>query len=97
MRRREALQKAGITHVISALCLPLDPDLYANYKHLVVEVYDMEDEDLLQHFATTNAFIRGALDAGGAVVVHWWVPFLSILCFFPFRVPPCNTQPCITS
>ena len=71
MRRYEALEAANITHVVSVLRLPLDPDLYANYKHLVVELDDLEDEDILQHFATANAFIREGLEAGGGVLVHW--------------------------
>jgi len=71
MRRKEALKKAKITHVVSALCLPLDRDLFEGYKHLVLEVNDVEDENILQHFATSNAFIQEGLDGGGGVLVHW--------------------------
>ena len=73
MRRYKALRKANITHVVSALALPLDRDLYANYKHLVVELDDMDDEDIIQHFATSNAFIKDGLKSGGGVLVHWYV------------------------
>lgn len=73
MRRYEALRKANITHVVSALALPLDRDLYASYKHLVIELDDMDDEDIIQHFATSNAFIKDGLENGGGVLVHWYV------------------------
>lgn len=70
LRRKEALKKANITHVVSALSLPLDRDLFQGYGHLVVEVNDVEDENILQHFPTTNAFIRDGLNGGGGVLVH---------------------------
>jgi dual specificity phosphatase 12 len=49
----------------------LDEALFEPYRHLVVELDDVEDEDILQHFATSNAFIQEGLDAGGGVLVHW--------------------------
>lgn len=71
MRRHEALKKANITHVVSALRQPLETAPFANYKHLVVELDDVDDEDIIQHFATSNAFIQQGLDDGGGVLVHW--------------------------
>lgn len=71
LRRKEALKKANITHVVSALRLPLDSDLFVNYQHHVVEVDDVEDENIIEHFPTSNAFIRQGLDGGGGVLVHW--------------------------
>ena len=71
MRRKEALRKANITHVVSALCLPLDRDLFGGYKHLVLEVNDVEDENILQHFPASNRFVQEGLESGGGVLVHW--------------------------
>lgn len=51
--------------------MPLDDALFAPFKHMVVEVDDVDDENLLQHFPATNRFIREGLDAGGGVLVHW--------------------------
>ncbi|EUC31399.1 hypothetical protein COCVIDRAFT_31079 [Bipolaris victoriae FI3] len=70
LRRREALEQANITHVLSVLRMPLDDALFAPFKHMVVEVDDVDDENLLQHFPATNRFIREGLDAGGGVLVH---------------------------
>ena len=67
------LKKANITHVVSVLRLPLEEELFAKYKHLVVELDDLDDEDIIQHFATSNAFIKEGLDGGGGVLVHWFV------------------------
>lgn len=71
MRRKKALQDCGVTHILSILRLPLENELFANYKHMVVEVDDVEDENLLEHFITCNGFIQEGLDAGGGVLVHW--------------------------
>ncbi|MCJ1452679.1 tyrosine protein phosphatase yvh1 [Mycoblastus sanguinarius] len=71
LRRKEALIKANITHVVSALRLPLDNDLFVDFKHHVVEIDDVDDENILEHFAASNAFIQEGLDGGGGVLVHW--------------------------
>ncbi|KAK5114968.1 hypothetical protein LTR85_010006 [Meristemomyces frigidus] len=70
LRRREALQVSGITHVLSILRLPLDQRLFEGFAHKVVEVDDVEDENLLEHFPACNKFIQDGLDAGGGVLVH---------------------------
>ncbi|KAF2840750.1 dual specificity protein phosphatase 12 [Patellaria atrata CBS 101060] len=70
LRRRQALEEASITHVLSVLRLPLDQALFSTFKHMVVEVDDVEDENLLEHFPSTNRFIQDALDDGGGVLVH---------------------------
>jgi hypothetical protein len=33
----------------------------------------VDDEDIVQHFARSNAFIREGLATGGGVLVHWYV------------------------
>ncbi|KAI9874157.1 MAG: tyrosine protein phosphatase yvh1 [Pleopsidium flavum] len=71
LRRKEALKGGNITHVLSVLRLPLDEELFAPYKHFAIEVDDVDDENLLEHFAATNAFIQDGLDGGGGVLVHW--------------------------
>ena len=73
MRRKAALESAHITHVVSALRLPLDSDLFVGFKHHVVELDDVEDENLLECIPGSNAFIQEGLDGGGGVLVHWWV------------------------
>ena len=82
LRRKDSLKKANITHVVSALRLPLDRDLFTNFKHHVVEVDDVEDENIIEHFAGSNAFIQEGLDGGGGVLVHWWVHNFSFLRHF---------------
>ncbi|KAH8730131.1 protein-tyrosine phosphatase-like protein [Phaeosphaeriaceae sp. PMI808] len=71
LRRREALQQANITHVVSVMRSPLDQDLFSPFKsHMVVEVDDVEDENLLEYFPATNHFIKEGLADGGGVLVH---------------------------
>ena len=71
LQRKDAMKRASITHIVSVLCLPVDADLFQGYKHLVIEVDDVKDENILEHFPTSNAFIREGLNAGGGVLVHW--------------------------
>ena len=71
MRRKEALRESGITHVLSVLRLPLDQALFDGFEHHVVEVDDVDDENLLEHFPATNKFVQQGLDGGGGVLVHW--------------------------
>ena len=51
--------------------MSLDEDLFTPYKHMTVEVDDVEDENLLEHFPATNQFIQDGLDGEGGVFVHW--------------------------
>ena len=71
MRRKALLKEANVTHVLSVLTLPLDKNLFQDYQHMVVEVDDVDDENLLEHFPKTNQFIQDGLDNGGGVLVHW--------------------------
>ena len=71
LRRREAMEKANITHVVSAVSRAPDKDLVSRYTHLHIEIDDTDDEDIVQYFARSNAFIKEGLDGGGGVLVHW--------------------------
>lgn len=71
LRRRDALKEANITHVLSVLRMPLDEDLFSPFKQHIVQVDDVEDENLIEHFPATNRFIQEGLDGGGGVLVHW--------------------------
>ena len=85
LKRYAALKKANITHVLSVLAGPVNPELLEPYTHLAIEVNDTEDENLLEHFPVSNAFIQEGLDGGGGVLVHWYVK-LNILPFQSSRL-----------
>ena len=57
--------------MLTVLKLPVEQGLFDGFKHMAVEVDDVEDENLLEHFPETNRFIQSAFDAGGSVLVHW--------------------------
>lgn len=65
--------------MLSALRPPLyqdeggdeDSDSFHGLKHLIVEIDDLEDEDVIQHIPTSNDFIQEGVDSGGGVLVHW--------------------------
>ena len=73
LKRKDQLRAAGITHVLSVARMPFREDLVQGYKHLQVEVDDVEDENLLQYFPKTNQFIQDGLKGRGGVFVHWYV------------------------
>ncbi|KAL8982587.1 MAG: hypothetical protein Q9177_005227 [Variospora cf. flavescens] len=74
LKRKEALKNANITHVLSVLTLPLDEALFKGYERLVIDIDDLEDEDIIQHFPASNAFIKAGLESRGGVLVHWPAP-----------------------
>lgn len=70
-----ALRDANITHVVTVMRGGIDNDRFKAFKkHLHIAVDDVSDEDLLQHFPSTNAFVRSGLEEGGGVLIHWLEP-----------------------
>ena len=51
--------------------MSLDDELFEKFERKIVEVDDVEDENLLEHFDDCNRFIQEGLDAEGGVLVHW--------------------------
>ncbi|KAK6333306.1 tyrosine protein phosphatase yvh1 [Orbilia javanica] len=74
LRRTDLLEAANITHIVSVLRGRVDKTLVEQYakngRHLHIEVDDDEDENLIEYFQTTNAFIDKAIQEGGSVLVH---------------------------
>lgn len=79
LKNKIALSKANITHVVTVLRMspPVVKDEYLeSLKRLTIDVDDVDDENLLQHFPTATKFIQSGLDDGGNVLIHW------LVCFF---------------
>ncbi|KAA8893013.1 protein-tyrosine phosphatase-like protein [Sphaerosporella brunnea] len=70
LQAKTGLKTAAISHMVSVLRQPLDRKLFEGYEHLVIEADDMDNENLIEHFPNTNAFISTALKNGGVVFVH---------------------------
>ena len=71
LRRKESLRETGITHVLSVLKPPVEQGLFDGFTHMAVEVDDVDDENLLEHFPECNRFINAAIESGGSVLIHW--------------------------
>lgn len=76
LRSKIAMKEAGITHIVTVLRQPLDRALFEGYEHLVIEVDDVEEDNLIEHFATTFRWIDEALKEkeGNNVFIHWYAP-----------------------
>ncbi|KAK9369537.1 dual specificity phosphatase [Lipomyces kononenkoae] len=70
LQGQKALADAGITHVLSALRGSNFTKLVTSFKHMQIHVDDDDDEDMLQYFNQSNAFIEEALSSGGKILVH---------------------------
>lgn len=77
------MNKANITHVVTVLRMspPVVKDEYLeSLQRLYIDVDDVDDENLLQHFSTATKFIQSGLDNGGSVLIHWLVfPFSALI------------------
>lgn len=73
VNNKAALQRANVTHILSVLRLKPSEETFAAYQHHSIDVDDVDDENLLEHFPAAVRFIQSGLDAGGSVLVHWSV------------------------
>lgn len=75
--QQNVVKDAGVTHVLSVI----DFNFYElnesskflksqNYSHMIVQIEDDPNEDLLQHFDRMVEFINEGLESGGGVFVH---------------------------
>lgn len=65
LKRPSALEERGITHVLSVVrCTPSET-WGDRYRHMVIDVDDVDDEDLLVHLPRAVRFIDGALNPSG--------------------------------
>jgi len=71
---REKLKSLGITHI---LCIrdvkeafSVKPRFPTEFTYLVLDVEDTEDQNLIRIYPQAKAFIDGALQGGGHVLVH---------------------------
>ncbi|KAM0282010.1 hypothetical protein ACHAQH_003216 [Verticillium albo-atrum] len=61
LKRPTALSDRGITHVLSVVRCSPSEDWSAQYRHKIIDVDDVEDEDLLYHLPGAVRFIDDAL------------------------------------
>jgi hypothetical protein len=61
LRRPKSLEDAGITHIVRALNGDGSGMPEELYKSLQIDIDDLDDENIIQHFGKANRFIRGCL------------------------------------
>lgn len=74
----KTLSKYNITHILSVVDIratghdvsKFSENLAKNFRHLYLEIQDVEEEDIMQFFQQTNEFIDDAVSKGGSVLVH---------------------------
>ncbi|KFY53016.1 hypothetical protein V496_07987 [Pseudogymnoascus sp. VKM F-4515 (FW-2607)] len=71
LRRPQTLKEAGVTHIVSALRFDYkETKGWENYTHCNVQIDDVDDENLIEHFPRVVQFIKDALAEGGGVLIH---------------------------
>ena len=63
------LKNKGITHIISVIA-GFTPPFSNDFKYLVINALDNENNDLTENFEFSNDFIQNALDENGKVLIH---------------------------
>lgn len=77
------MKEENITHVLSVISPDINSAFFGdssseetlshrvkNFKHLRIDIDDVEDENIMQHFAKTNEFINDAVNNGSGCLVH---------------------------
>jgi dual specificity phosphatase 12 len=64
LRRPKALANGNITHVVSVIDWKFHDEspLIKDFQHLHISVDDVDEENLIEHFARSNAFIKEGLN-----------------------------------
>ncbi|KAJ5179464.1 hypothetical protein N7492_002674 [Penicillium capsulatum] len=70
LKNKAGLERANITHVLSVLRMNPSEKTFAGYEHHSIDIDDVDDENLLEHFPAAVKFIQSGLDAGGSVLIH---------------------------
>lgn len=81
VKNKAALGKANISHILSVLQVNLRDESFGPFHHHCIDVDDVADENLLEHFPSSIRFIQSGLDAGGSVLIHWSVFPIRGICF----------------
>eukprot|EP00455_Lapot_gusevi_P027359 TRINITY_DN2894_c0_g2_i1.p1 TRINITY_DN2894_c0_g2~~TRINITY_DN2894_c0_g2_i1.p1 ORF type:complete len:204 (+),score=34.33 TRINITY_DN2894_c0_g2_i1:75-686(+) len=63
------LTEAGITHVVDATAMNVEP-FPERFRYLHLEIYDLNNFPIQEHFETAADFIHEARQNGGSVLVH---------------------------
>ena len=64
------MQERGITHIIQVTDITV-PRFPGEFVYKLISVPDMDETNLIEHFADTYTFIHEAIAKGGKVLVHW--------------------------
>lgn len=65
----ELLQKYSVTHILNVATF-VNNTFPENFTYKNIELMDIPETDIAQHFETAFQFIDGAIDNGGCVLVH---------------------------
>jgi protein-tyrosine phosphatase len=64
------LRRLNIGYVLSVITADIELPIYKGITYFRIPADDIEEQDLLTHFSTTNDYIRNCQHRGGNVLVH---------------------------
>ncbi|KAF9579834.1 dual specificity phosphatase 12 [Lunasporangiospora selenospora] len=96
-QNREILNENGITHVIQVTDI-LTPKFPGEFIYKLITVPDLDETNLIKHFAATYKFIQEAIDNGKKVLVHCMAGAsrsVTIVCAYLMKTKQISTEEAI--
>lgn len=67
---KQGLLDAGITNILNVASNDI-PNYYPNeFQYYTIEILDLPDSSIIQHFNTTNQYINKVLQSNGRILIH---------------------------
>ncbi|ANB13451.1 tyrosine protein phosphatase YVH1 [Sugiyamaella lignohabitans] len=66
----KTLRQNNVTHILSLVETDIKSEFLEGFKHMRVQIDDIEDENIIQYFPRIIAFMDDAINAGNSILVH---------------------------
>lgn len=67
---QKTLKSYNVSHILSLVQVKVNPEFVENFKHMQINIDDVEDENIIRHFPAIIEFMDEAIQSGTSVLVH---------------------------